>query len=213
MVEIGVGTGVVALGLQRRGFSVVGVDLSAPMLAFAAGRLGPAVVRADACVLPFPNDSIANAVSVWVVHAVASRHALFLEVARVLRTGGRYLVCPTNRSPDGDVFDQIITSMYQRAETVHPAWRYRPVDVTEIGQMATEAALQMHVEHFAPRQWETSAAEHIQNIVDRAWPALIGLDDDAFRYVTEPALESLRALPDGPIVKHSMQDIAVLSHH
>jgi ubiquinone/menaquinone biosynthesis C-methylase UbiE len=48
ILEIGVGTGVVALGLCRRGRDVFGLDLSAPMLARARLRLGPVVVRSDA---------------------------------------------------------------------------------------------------------------------------------------------------------------------
>src|SRR5579872_1649870 len=35
ILEIGVGTGVVALGLRRRGRPVIGLDISAPMLARA----------------------------------------------------------------------------------------------------------------------------------------------------------------------------------
>ena len=49
ILEIGVGTGVVALGLRRRGRTVLGLDLSAPMLARArSSARSRVVVRSDA---------------------------------------------------------------------------------------------------------------------------------------------------------------------
>ena len=45
ILEVGVGTGVVALGLRRRGRGVIGVDIAAAMLARARARLGPVLAR------------------------------------------------------------------------------------------------------------------------------------------------------------------------
>jgi ubiquinone/menaquinone biosynthesis C-methylase UbiE len=59
LLEVGVGTGRIALPLHRRGRRVVGVDLSLPMLeryrakAAAAGLPPPPLLRADATRLPF----------------------------------------------------------------------------------------------------------------------------------------------------------------
>jgi ubiquinone/menaquinone biosynthesis C-methylase UbiE len=71
ILEIGVGTGVVALGLRRRGRRVLGLDLSYPMLSRARGRLGPVVVCSDAMEMSLATASVAHAVSVWVMHSVA----------------------------------------------------------------------------------------------------------------------------------------------
>jgi ubiquinone/menaquinone biosynthesis C-methylase UbiE len=84
VLEVGVGTGVVALGLRRQGHSVVGVDLSAAMLTRARDRLGNCVARADACLLPIRSGAIAQAIAVWVVHAVGDADQMFRELARVL---------------------------------------------------------------------------------------------------------------------------------
>src|SRR5207244_4496246 len=89
VLEVGVGTGVVALGLRQRGRRVVGIDLSAPMLARGRARLGPCLVRGDACRLPFAVRSFPAAVSVWVIHTIGSPQDLLAEVTRVLRPGGR----------------------------------------------------------------------------------------------------------------------------
>lgn len=70
-LEIGVGTGVVALGLRQRGWTVVGVDLSPPMLDRAVKRLGPSVAVGDARRLPVRTAGVDHAVAVWVIHDVA----------------------------------------------------------------------------------------------------------------------------------------------
>src|ERR1700728_4972217 len=70
ILEVGVGTGVVALGLRRRGRVVIGVDIASSMLARAYARLGPVLVRGDSRSLPFGDASVSHAVSVWVAHAV-----------------------------------------------------------------------------------------------------------------------------------------------
>src|ERR1022692_3008544 len=101
ILEIGVGTGVVALGLKKRGRAVVGLDLSAPMLSRAAPRLGRVLVRSDAMQMSIATAAVAHAVSVWVLHSVARPVDLFREAARVMRPGGLYVVAVTQRpSPD-----------------------------------------------------------------------------------------------------------------
>ena len=67
-----------------------------------------------------------------------------------------------------------------------------------------------HVEAFNSRTWLTSATEQVQWIRDRVWPALRGLDEDACRVVTEPALEALASLPTGAIERRAEADVVVL---
>src|SRR5436190_1177850 len=67
LLELGVGTGVVTLGLRRRGHNVVGLDLSSGMLRKARERNDNPFVRADACRLPFGDGVFTNVVSVWMV--------------------------------------------------------------------------------------------------------------------------------------------------
>jgi ubiquinone/menaquinone biosynthesis C-methylase UbiE len=210
ILEVGVGTGVVALGLRTRGRAVVGVDLSAAMLKRAGGRLGPVVARADARALPVATASVAHAVSVWVIHAVDGPASLFAEVARVLRPGGRYLVCPTNRDAASDPITSIIGAMFERAAAVHPTWRPNVVDAARVLDLASAAGLSGEVVIIPSREWETTPAEQLRSIRDRVWPGLLGLDDRAFEDVTAPAVAALRALPDGPITRRALTDLVVL---
>jgi ubiquinone/menaquinone biosynthesis C-methylase UbiE len=210
VLEVGVGTGVVALGLRRRGRVVIGVDLAAAMLERAAARLGAVVVRGDARRLPFADASVPHAISVWVIHAVDLPEALFAEAARVVRPGGRYHVFPTNRIAGDDPIESILSAMFARAEQLHPTWRQRHVPAGDILAWGTQTGFDGHVEALAARSWVTSAAEQAQSIRDRVWRALQGLDDDAFEEVTRPAFEAFAALPDGPIVQRAEADVVVL---
>jgi ubiquinone/menaquinone biosynthesis C-methylase UbiE len=210
VLEVGVGTGVVALGLRRRGRTVFGVDIASAMLARAARRLGPTVVCGDARRLPFGSRSLPQAVSVWVAHSVDPPEAMFSDVFRVLRPGGRYLVCPTNRVAAGDPIEPILNAMFLRAESVHPTLRGRLVGAADILGWGQEAGFNGAVEAFEARSWTTSAVDEARAIRDRAWPALRGLDDRAFRAVTDSTFEALGALPDGPIVRTGHTDVVVL---
>ena len=97
-LEIGVGTGRIALPLHRRGRRVTGADLSMPMMAeyrrkaAAAGLAAPALVRADVTRLPFRDASADVVVEVHVLHLVPAWREVITELRRVLAPGGVILV-------------------------------------------------------------------------------------------------------------------------
>jgi len=101
VLDVGVGTGIVAHALRSLGFAVVGVDIAPAMLRRAHERLGGGVLRADAARLPFADSAFRQATAVWLLHVVADRPAVFAELARVLAPGG-HLLAMTARSNRGD---------------------------------------------------------------------------------------------------------------
>lgn len=115
VVEIGVGTGVVATGLQDLGYRVIGLDLAGGMLARARRRIGPRVAAADARRLPLRDGSVSQALSVWVLHVVGDVAHVLAEVARILSPGGRYLVVPASGDrPQDDPIGAAIWDMQVR---------------------------------------------------------------------------------------------------
>ncbi|WP_426367419.1 class I SAM-dependent methyltransferase [Streptomyces sp. E-08] len=104
VLDVGVGTGIVAAELTALGHTVHGLDLSPGMLARARARLGARVAVADACRLPVRTGSVDQAVSTWLLHAGPDNRAVMAEVARILRPGGRYLVIPAGGTrPTDDI--------------------------------------------------------------------------------------------------------------
>jgi len=95
-LEIGVGTGLVALPLAEAGLRMVGVDISAPMLGRlvekAGGRAPFPLVRADATTLPFADDSFGGAIVRHVLHLVPGWRMVISELVRVVSSGGVVLV-------------------------------------------------------------------------------------------------------------------------
>ncbi|MGH2573701.1 MAG: class I SAM-dependent methyltransferase [Actinomycetota bacterium] len=97
-VEIGVGTGRLALPLVRAGIRMAGVDLSRPMLMKlrenAGGRAPFPLAMADAVALPFRRSSFGAGLASHVLHLIPAWRDALAELARVLRPGGVVLVEP-----------------------------------------------------------------------------------------------------------------------
>lgn len=95
-LEIGVGTGLVALPLAAAGVPMVGLDLSAPMLGRlvekAGGRPPFPVVCGDATALPFAGDRFGGAVVRHVLHLIPGWERAIAELVRVVRRPGSILV-------------------------------------------------------------------------------------------------------------------------
>jgi ubiquinone/menaquinone biosynthesis C-methylase UbiE len=87
VLDVGVGTGRVALPLTERGVAVTGVDWSFPMLARAAAKGLRGLARADAASLPFANGSFDFVLFVHVLNLLPDPFAALLEARRVARTG------------------------------------------------------------------------------------------------------------------------------
>jgi SAM-dependent methyltransferase len=95
-LEVGVGTGLVALPLSTAGLPMVGLDLSAPMLGRlvqkGGGRTPFPLVRGDATRLPFADHRFGGAVVRHVLHLVPEWRNVIAELVRVLDPGGIVVV-------------------------------------------------------------------------------------------------------------------------
>ena len=98
VLDLACGTGDLCRELARRGFSPVGFDFSAGMLAEA--RATSPLVRADVLRLPVP-DEIADGVTCgFALRNLVALDPFAREVARVLRRGGRIALLETAEPPN-----------------------------------------------------------------------------------------------------------------
>ncbi len=98
LLEVGAGTGRLALPLAGQGLRVVGVDLSRPMLEALRGkdRAGRVrLVQGDALALPFSGATFAAVLLVYLLHLIPKWREALAEAVRVLRPGGALLLCWT----------------------------------------------------------------------------------------------------------------------
>jgi ubiquinone/menaquinone biosynthesis C-methylase UbiE len=98
VLEIGVGTGAVALPLAGRGIPLTGVDLAFPMmqklLEKGIGRSPVALAQADAARLPFRDAAFGGAYARWVLHLIPDWRGAVAELCRVVGPGGTVVVEP-----------------------------------------------------------------------------------------------------------------------
>jgi ubiquinone/menaquinone biosynthesis C-methylase UbiE len=189
VLEVGVGTGVVAAGLTRLGRAVVGVDISAEMLARAHERLGSLVARADAHALPVPGATVDAAYVVWVLHLVADPAAVMAECARVLRPGGRLVVAAGRvRAEHGDM------TVYNDA--LDELRNARPDTAEATTGWAEAAGLRVLARREIEEDHEASPAQFADVLEQRVFSFIWDLDEQTWADVVQPAIDGLRALPN-----------------
>jgi ubiquinone/menaquinone biosynthesis C-methylase UbiE len=96
LLEIGVGTGRIALPLARQGLRCIGIDRSASMLATAQRKVHEEsgqllLAQADATTLPFATASVDVVLIVHVFHLIPDWPSALSEALRVLRPGGSFV--------------------------------------------------------------------------------------------------------------------------
>jgi SAM-dependent methyltransferase len=96
VLEIGVGTGLLALPLAARGVPLAGLDLSLPMMRKlvekAGGRSPLPLARGDATRLPFRDDVFGGAYARWVLQLIPAWRDAVGALCRVVRPGSRILI-------------------------------------------------------------------------------------------------------------------------
>ena len=96
VLEVGVGTGLIALPLHEAGIPLVGLDISAPMIGKlvekAGGRSPFPLIRGDATVLPLRDGAVDAALIRWVLHLIADWQGVVAEMVRVVRPGGTLVI-------------------------------------------------------------------------------------------------------------------------
>jgi SAM-dependent methyltransferase len=96
VLEIGVGTGQVALPLHDAGIPMVGLDVSGAMVAQlirkAGGRPPFPLVLGDATRLPIRDGAVGAVVLRWVLHLIPAWRTALAEMARAVVPGGTVIV-------------------------------------------------------------------------------------------------------------------------
>lgn len=148
-LDFGCGLGHQCAEMRARGYRVVGVDPSWPLLRHASERRVPVVVG-DGLALPFRDESLDYVYAIGVLHHMPNREAqeaACREVARVLKPGGRFLVVETNtRNPLFRFYMGYVFPLLKSIDEGTELW----IDPRGLGRQCGFESLDTHYFTFVP---------------------------------------------------------------
>lgn len=186
VLEIGIGTGRIAIPLQQRGYDYYGVDLSQAMMqklrenAAARSKYVFPLVQGDITQLPFRDVSFAAVVAVHVFHLVSSWQAALQEARRVLRSGG--IIIHAGSSMGGERQHPIYAKWRELLQAEgYDQWRQSSADIgptieATLGEMGATTNTQTAF------SWSFSRTprEIYDRLASRQWSASWLVPDDIF---------------------------------
>jgi ubiquinone/menaquinone biosynthesis C-methylase UbiE len=151
VLDLGCGAGHTALALAASAASVTAVDVTPEMLgvaerlARARGASNLKFRQADAAALPFDSFSFDLVTSRYSAHHFADPTAALIEVARVLRPGGRFLLVDTV-APEEPVLD----TFFNAVELLRDASHVRNCRISEWQRLFAQAGMTSEVQFRYP---------------------------------------------------------------
>jgi SAM-dependent methyltransferase len=206
IVELGVGTGLVALPLTERGHTVLGVDLSTKMMAIARDRIGARVVLGDATRTPIATASCDSVVAARVLHVVADPAAVLTEAARIVRAGCPIVVILAGASrldPRDDIDDA--TAAMRTGPLRGPDADATVALASVVGSLELVA-----LDRTEPIEYAESPREHAEKVRGRTWSGFWEIDNATWARTADVAIEQLLALPEPDRARRRLRSNRVL---
>ena len=170
-LEIGIGTGRIALPLVDAGVHLAGVDISREMLRkLVAKRRGswPQVAIADATRLPFGDATFGSAIASHVLHLIPGWKDAVKEVRRVVRPGGAFLVSRGGR--DRPAWLESITRHFF-VEAGDPPWPPGAASIDVVDGHMRELGVAARPLPNLGIETEVSVEDVIGNLEEGCWSA------------------------------------------
>jgi SAM-dependent methyltransferase len=184
-LEIGIGTGRIAVPLADAGVDIAGIDLSEKMLAVLRTKAPVPAAVGDATRLPFPDDEFDAAIACHVLHLIPDWRGAVAELARVVGAGGRLLV--NLGGWDRGVWREIEERFVAEAGVNNP--RPGATDAREVDALLAEAGATVRVLPDIVDARRLSYGELIDRIESGMYSFTWGADEDARRRGAEAVRE------------------------
>jgi SAM-dependent methyltransferase len=186
VLEVGVGTGAIALALRELvERPVLGLDLAPAMLAVAHERLGSVVGVADAQRMPVADASVGTLIASWVLHLGGNPTAMLAECRRVVRRDGRLLLVSARGEVTAEDMDAVMVDL-----TDEIRGRVDGGQLALLRDGMWIAAEDVTDEQCGPTR--RRVAERTQGV----FGVLLDVDDTTYDRLVHPMVEALRGLPD-----------------
>ncbi len=199
VLEVGVGTGRVAIPLVSKGYLLTGLDLSWNMLQKLKENyrtqppqkklLPPDVIQGDTTRLPFPASQFDAVLAVHVLHLIPNWQVALAEMQRVLKPGGSLFVGHTWRPAEAPrqalrrVHAEILRSFGYTNK------RYISRDMAETDQMLKATGAQGT--EIVAAEWESTSTpgQDLERLNQRVWSSTWDIPDEIY----QKSLEELSA--------------------
>ena len=110
LLDVGGGTGRVALALRGHAKQIIVADSSFRMLKFAASKPGLQAAAAFSERLPFPKEFFERVIMVDALHHVVDQNTTAHELIRVLKPGGRIII----EEPDFRTISAKLVALFEK---------------------------------------------------------------------------------------------------
>ncbi len=200
LVEVGVGTGRIAVPLAERGVRVTGIDISAAMVAVLRGkRRDIDVLFAEAARPPFRDASFDAAIFVHILHLVPDAEATVRATLPLVRAGGVFVF---GRDDRGNTIrgqaDKIVQRvMIDVAKLDMSGWKsYQDTTETAVRILAEAGAA---IERSTIARWteSTTAKRIIERLAARDFSSSWRIPDDKLDAIVEESRVRLTELFGG----------------
>lgn len=126
VLDVGCGPGEMAARLTGRGYEVWGLDIAEPMIRYARARCGADRFRVgDAENIPFADNTFDAVICLAVVEYLDADERALREIRRVLKPGGRAVVCTANAVCPLYRMDRVLVRLEAAARPLYYLVKYR----------------------------------------------------------------------------------------
>lgn len=206
LIEVGIGTGRIAVPLAERGVRVTGIDISTAMLSVLLGkRRDIGVVLAEAARPPFPPATFDASLFVHILHLVPDPEATVQATLALVRPGGIALAGgDDHRSSIRDDADGIIQRTVHELSGVEMGGRHHvPSEQQTFQRVARDVGAAVEERRIAAWSSSTTARRMLERLEARdfssAWKIPEAIMPELLRRV-RPPIEALFGSSETPVI-------------
>ncbi len=189
VLEIGIGSGRIAIPLQQRGYDYYGVDLSLPMMhklrenAAARSKYSFPLAQGDITRLPFKDGAFAAIIAVHVFHLVPRWREALAECRRVLQAGG--IIIHAGSRPTTESAATAIVTQKWRELLAAEGYTDKSTSSHRIASPVNDALIEMgakavETSAIADASFSRSPHQSCDHIASRQWSSTWAVPDDLF---------------------------------
>ena len=197
LLEVGIGTGRIAVPLAERGVRVAGVDISRAMLAVLRGkRRDIDLAFAEAAHLPFRNASFDAAIFVHILHLVPDADATVRATLPLIRPGGMLILGGDDREESiRERASQVIQQITQEIAGIDLGG-WKPYESTQQRALQILAEAGAAIERRTLGRWlsSTTAKRMTERLAARDFSSSWRIPDDRLAAIVAEARIRLAAL-------------------